>query len=565
MSKLVSSLREAVALAGLRDGMTVSFHHHLRNGDYVLNMVMEEIARLGVKDLTVNASSLFDTHAPLADHIRNGIVTAIQTDYMAAGLGKEISRGLMEKPVQFRTHGGRPSAIAGGTTPIDVAFIAAPSADPMGNCTGKFGKSACGSLGYAFPDAMYAKKVIVITDNLVPYPLQDWSIPEIYVDCVVQVEAIGDPKGIVSGTTRITRDPVGLVMASYAAKVIEHSGLLQDGFSFQTGAGGASLAAAGFLKDIMLAKNIQGSFGLGGITGYMVDMLQAGCFQSLLDVQCFDLKAVESIRTDPRHQEISALHYASPSMRSAVVDSLDVVILGATEIDTDFNVNVHTDSNGYIMGGSGGHSDTAAGAKLAMIIAPMSRARLPIVTDHVTCGSTPGKDIDVLVTQGGIAVNPKNAGLAARLKDAGLPIIGIHDLMVHDYGPGRRIVSLHAEVPASGDILALHDVVDAAEHQLGESMGCLATIHMDPVVTDCGLTAEARERVSAIVRLIDPGISIHDFRMVPGPTHTKVIFDAEVPYDCRLPLPEIRERIQAGVRALDGSYSAVVEMERSYI
>ena len=428
MSKLVSSLREAVALAGLRDGMTVSFHHHLRNGDYVLNMVMEEIARLGVKDLTVNASSLFDTHAPLADHIRNGVVTAIQTDYMAAGLGKEISRGLMAKPVQFRTHGGRPSAIADGTTPIDVAFIAAPSADPMGNCTGKFGKSACGSLGYAFPDAMYAKKVIVITDNLVPYPLQDWSIPEIYVDCVVQVEAIGDPKGIVSGTTRITRDPVGLVMASYAAKVIEHSGLLQDGFSFQTGAGGASLAAAGFLKDIMLAKNIQGSFGLGGITGYMVDMLQAGCFQSLLDVQCFDLKAVESIRTDPRHQEISGLHYASPSMRSAVVDSLDVVILGATEIDTDFNVNVHTDSNGYIMGGSGGHSDTAAGAKLAMIIAPMSRARLPIVTDHVTCVSTPGKDIDVLVTQGGIAVNPKNAELAARLKDAGLPVIGIHDL-----------------------------------------------------------------------------------------------------------------------------------------
>ena len=390
MSKLVSSLREAVALAGLRDGMTVSFHHHLRNGDYVLNMVMEEIARLGVKDLTVNASSLFDTHAPLADHIRNGVVTAIQTDYMAAGLGREISRGLMEKPVQFRTHGGRPSAIAGGETTIDVAFIAAPSADPMGNCTGKFGKSACGSLGYAFPDAMYAKKVIVITDNLVPYPLQDWSIPEIYVDCVVQVEAIGDPKGIVSGTTRITRDPVGLVMASYAAKVIEHSGLLQDGFSFQTGAGGASLAAAGFLKDIMLAKNIQGSFGLGGITGYMVDMLQAGCFQSLLDVQCFDLRA--------------------------------------TEIDTDFNVNVHTDSNGYIMGGSGGHSDTAAGAKLAMIIAPMSRARLPIVTDHVTCVSTPGKDIDVLVTQGGIAVNPKNAELAARLKDAGLPVIGIHDL-----------------------------------------------------------------------------------------------------------------------------------------
>ena len=426
--KVVGSIREAVALAGLKDGMTVSFHHHLRNGDYVLNLVMEAVAQLGIRDLTVNASSLFDIHLPLLDHIQSHVVTGIQTDYMSAALGREISRGILEKPVEFRTHGGRPSDIAQGRTPIDVAFIAAPAADPMGNCSGKYGKSACGSLGYAYPDAMYAKKVVVITDNLVDYPLLDWSIPESYVDYVVCVEEIGNPKGIVSGTTQITRDPVGLVMAQHAAKVIEYSGLLKEGFSFQTGAGGASLAAAKFLKDIMLREQIQGSFGLGGITGYMVDMLQAGCFRSLLDVQCFDLKAVESIRTDPRHQEISAMHYASPSHRSAVVDSLDVVILGATEIDTDFNVNVHTDSSGCIMGGSGGHSDTAAGAKLSMIIAPMFRARLPIVIDHVTCVSTPGKDIDVLVTQGGIAVNEKNRELKERLTAAGLPVLDIHAL-----------------------------------------------------------------------------------------------------------------------------------------
>ncbi len=428
MNKLVNSIREAVQLSGLKDGMTVSFHHHLRNGDFVLNMVMDAIAELGIKDLTVNASSLFDTHTPLLGHIENHVVTTILTDYMAAGLGREISRGIMENPVQFRTHGGRPSDIALGRTPIDVAFIAAPTADPMGNCSGKYGKSACGSLGYAFADAMHAKKVVVITDNLVPYPLTDFSISEQYVDYVVTVDAIGNPKGIVSGTTQITRDPVGLVMASYAAKVIENSGLLKDGFSFQTGAGGASLAAAKFLKEIMLRDNIKGSFGLGGITGYMVDMLEAGCFQSLMDVQCFDLKAVESIRNNPNHREISALHYASPAVRSAVVDSLDVVILGATEIDTDFNVNVHTDSNGYIMGGSGGHSDAAAGSKLCMIIAPMFRARLPIVTDRVQCISTPGKDIDVLVTQGGIAVNPKNTELAQKLKNAGLPVVDIHEL-----------------------------------------------------------------------------------------------------------------------------------------
>ncbi|MBQ6701895.1 MAG: citrate lyase subunit alpha [Clostridia bacterium] len=428
MSKLVKSIKEVVELVGLKDGMTVSFHHHLRNGDFVLNMVMEEIANQGLRDINVNASSLFDAHTPILDHIKNGVVTGIAADYIGAGVGRAISEGILEKPVQFYTHGGRASNIALGKTPIDVAFIAAPTSDPMGNCSGKYGKSACGSLGYAYADAMHAKKVVIITDNLVPYPLTDFSISEDYVDYVVEVDAIGDPKGIVSGTTKITRDPVGLVMAAQAAKVIEASGLLKDGFSFQTGAGGASLAAAKFLKDIMVEKNIQGSFGLGGITGYMVEMLQAGCFRTLMDVQCFDLTAIASLRDNPNHQEISALQYASPSCKSAVVDSLDVVILGATEIDTDFNVNVHTDSNGYIMGGSGGHSDTAAGAKLAMIIAPMFRARLPIVTDRVTCISTPGENIDVLVTQGGIAVNPKRTDLSDALKAAGLPVIDIRAL-----------------------------------------------------------------------------------------------------------------------------------------
>ena len=428
MNKLVKSIREAIELSGLKDGMTVSFHHHLRNGDYVLNMVLEQIAELGIKDIKVNASSLFDIHTPLLGHIENHVVTGLSADYISAGVGKPISQGIMENPVEFRTHGGRPYDIARGATPIDVAFIAAPTADPMGNCSGKYGKSACGSLGYAFADAMFAKKVVVITDNLVPYPMLDWSIPQEYVDYVVQVEAIGNPRGIVSGTTKITRDPVGLVMASYAAKVIEASGLLKDGFCFQTGAGGASLAAAKFLKDIMLRKKIQGGVALGGITSYLVQMLHEGCFQSLMDVQCFDLDAVESIRSNPRHQEMSALQYASPSSRGAAVDNLDVVILGATQIDTDFNVNVHTDSNGYIMGGSGGHSDTAAGSKLCMIIAPMFRARLPIVTDHVTCVSTPGETVDVLVTQGGIAVNPRQAELKQRLMDAHLPVIDIHEL-----------------------------------------------------------------------------------------------------------------------------------------
>ena len=427
MSKVVGSLREAISAAGLRDGMTVSFHHHLRSGDYVINMVMNEIAAMGIKNLTVNASSLFDVHAPLAEHIKSGVITKIITDYMSAGLGKYISAGIMEQPVEFMTHGGRPTAIMQGKTPIDVAFVAAPAADGDGNCTGKIGRSACGSLGYAFADAEYAKKTIIITDGLCE-KLEEPSIDGKFVDFVVCVDEIGDPRGIVSGTTTITRDPVGLIMARDAADVIKYSGLLKEGFSFQTGAGGASLAAAKFLMDIMLEEKIRGSFGLGGITGYMVDMLRAGCFEELRDVQCFDLKAVESIRTDPRHHEIGAFEYASPANGHAWVNSLDAVILGATEIDTDFNVNVHTDSAGIIMGGSGGHSDTAAGAKLAMVIAPLFRARQPIITDRVNCVSTPGKDIDVLVTQYGIAVNPKNEELRDRLIRAHMPVVSIEEL-----------------------------------------------------------------------------------------------------------------------------------------
>lgn len=431
-SKIVDNLREAIISSGLKDGMTISFHHHLRNGDYVLNMVLEEVAALGIGDLTINASALFDIHAPLIDHVKKGVVTKILTDYVSKPIGKEISRGLMENPVEFRTHGGRPADIEQGKTPVDVAFVAASAADHQGNATGKTGKSACGSLGYSVSDAACAGKVIVITDNLVE-SLGDIrpAVPAENVDYVVEVPEIGDPVGIVSGTTKITSDPTGLFMAETATKIIEASGLLKDGFSFQTGAGGASLAASKFLKEIMLRENIKGSFALGGITSHIVDMLEAGCFQELLDVQCFDLDAVRSINLNPKHREISASQYASPINPDAAVNNLDVVILGATEIDTDFNVNVHTDSMGNLMGGAGGHSDASAGAKITMIIAPIYRGTHPIVLDQVAYTTTPGKDIDVLVTQAGIAVNtnlPKNLELEDRLKAAGLNVKSIFDL-----------------------------------------------------------------------------------------------------------------------------------------
>ena len=428
MSKMIAGIEQAIRGSGLKSGMTVSFHHHLRNGDYVLNMVLAEAARQGIRDLTVQATSLFDCHLPLIDHIRSGVVTGLETNYMSGGIGKAISEGVLSKPVLFRSHGGRPEAIETGRVRIDVAFIAAPAADRMGNANGIAGTAACGSLGYAMSDAGFAGKVVLVTDHIEEYPLIPASIGEEDVDMVAVVDCIGDPKGIVSGTTRITRDPVGLIIARYAAQVIEASGLCRDGFSFQTGAGGASLALTLYLKPIIKRLGVTGSFGLGGITGYMVDMLEEGYFKALMDVQCFDLRAVESIRNNPGHCEVSATRYAGPHARSAAVDSLDAVVLGATEIDTGFNVNVHTDSNGCIIGGSGGHSDTAAGAKLAMIAAPLCRARLPIVVDKVLCTTTPGRTVDVLVTQRGIAVNPLRKDLEDKLRAFGLPVYDIHEL-----------------------------------------------------------------------------------------------------------------------------------------
>ena len=428
MSKLLSSIEEAVRASGLKNGMCISFHHHLRGGDYVLNTVMDIIAKMGIGDLTINASSVHDAHGPLLAHIKSGVVSGIETNYMSPVVGKEVSRGILKNPVLFRSHGGRAGDIDTGKAHIDVAFIAAPSSDAFGNCSGKFGKSACGSLGYAFADAAHAGTVIVITDNLVDYPLQDYSISEVFVDYVVKVDAIGDPAGIVSGTTRMTRDPVALRIADLTAKVISASGLLRDGFSFQTGAGGASLAVGRTIQGIMLEQGIKGSFALGGTTGYLVDMLEKGCFESILDVQCFDLKAVESLRNNPGHVEITASHYASPAAKGTAAEKLDVVVLGATQIDVDFNVNVHTDSNGFIIGGSGGHSDVAAGAKLALVIAPLSRARLSIVVNKVLTLTTPGKTVDVLVTQCGLAVNPLRPELRQDLQKAGLPVMEIEEL-----------------------------------------------------------------------------------------------------------------------------------------
>ena len=429
--KLVT-LEEAITRSGLKDGMTISFHHHFRGGDKVVNMVVDKLAEMGYKDLHLAASSLSDVHSPLIGHIRNGVITRISTSGLRGELAKAISEGLMENPVVFRSHGGRGSAIASGDLHIDVAFLGASSSDPLGNACGysrsENAKSICGSLGYALPDAQYADKVVIITDDLVAYPNTPNSISERDVDFVVEVDSVGDSSKIASGAIRDTKNPRDILLAQQAAKVIINSGYFNDGFSIQTGSGGASLAAVKFIRESMIEKGIKASYALGGITAHMVRLHEEGLIDRLIDVQSFDKVAAESLMRDQAHKEVSACEYASADEPGSAVHYLDIVILSALEVDVNFNVNVLVGSDGIIRGAIGGHPDTAADSALSIIVCPLLRGRIPCVVDEVTTLITPGKSVDVIVTEYGIAVNPARPELADRLRAAGLRIVDIHDL-----------------------------------------------------------------------------------------------------------------------------------------
>lgn len=424
----LKSLKTVFQELKLTSGMTISFHHHLRNGDLVINQVCQLLKEMKIKDITIAASSLFPNHQPLAELIKDGTITGIITNYINGPLAKVIGEGYLHKPLIMDTHGGRARAIESGDLKIDVAFIATPAVDQKGNGTGKFGPSACGSLGYAIPDLMYAKKVVLVTDYLTD-SITDPELNYQYVDYVVQVDKIGDSEGIVSGTTKITRDPIGRKIARDTVKVLEALNLLKDGFSMQTGAGGISLAVVEYVKNIMIHSKIKANFASGGITGQYVDMLENDLVEKLYDVQCFDLKAAKSYRENRHHIGISASKYGNPYEDNPIVNDLDFVVLGATEVDLDFNVNVTTDSLGHIIGGSGGHSDTAHGANITVIVTNLLKARLPIIKEKVTCVTTPGEDIDIVVTERGIAINPERLDLIETLNKKRLPIVTMKELM----------------------------------------------------------------------------------------------------------------------------------------
>ena len=424
----VEALKVALKNAGLRDGMTISTHHHFRNGDRVAVPLFLAAAELGVKDLMWFPSAAFPCHAPLIELLDSGVIHHIEGS-LNGPLGDYCSAGRMRGMGVLRSHGGRWQAVQDGEVHIDIAVLAAPTCDPFGNATGTTGPSACGGLGFGLVDSMYADHVIVVTDNLVPFPCVPWQIQGNNVDQVVVLDSIGDPGKIVSGTTELTRSPDRLMIAEMAAQFVRDAGIMQDGFSFQAGAGGTALAFAIYLKEYMRQAGVKARFVRGGSTKYLVEMLQQGLTDYILDGQTFDLDGVRSMRDNPRHVHTSPFTSYNWHGKGCFATFVDVVVLGATEVDVNFNANVITHSDGRLLHGIGGWQNCLFSPCVILPI-PSVRDRIPIIVDEVTTLCGPGELIDVIVTERGIAINPRRQDLRDALQASGskLPVRPIEDI-----------------------------------------------------------------------------------------------------------------------------------------
>jgi citrate lyase subunit alpha/citrate CoA-transferase len=425
-NKVVENLKSALKQSRLKDGMTISTHHHLRNGDVLTNMLFDTIKSMGVKNIRWFPSASFPVHSHLIKYLEDGTIHHIEGS-MNGQLGKFTTEGKMKGVGVLRSHGGRYQSVQDGEVHIDIAVIAAPTADPFGNATGDRGPSACGLIGFALVDSEYADKVIVVTDNLIPFPCVPWQIQGNNVDFVVKIDSLGDPSKIVSGTTQVTKSPDRLLIAEYVARFIDEAGIMKDGFSLQAGAGGTNLAFLLYLKEKMKRKGVKARFMRGGSTKYLVETLEEGLTDYILDGQTFDLEGVRSMRENVNHVNTSPFTSYNFHGKGNFASIVDVAVLGATEVDVNFNANVVTHSDGYLLHGIGGWQNCLY-SKCTILAIPTFRDRIPVIMDEVTTLCAPGELVDVIITERGIAINPLRKDLLKAVKGSSLPIKTIHEL-----------------------------------------------------------------------------------------------------------------------------------------
>ena len=425
-NKIVPTLKDALIKAGLKDGMVISTHHHFRNGDLISNQIFDIAAEMGIKNLTWVPSASFECNNPMVKYLENGVIHHIEGS-MNGSLGRFTSTKGMKGLGILRSHGGRYQSIQDGEVVIDIAVIAAPTADAFGNATGDRGPAACGLLGFALADSQYANKVIVVTDNIVPFPCYPWQIHGNYVDHVVVVDQVGIPEKIVSGTTEVTKSPDRLLLAEWTAQFCDEAGIIKDGFSFQAGAGGTALSIGIYFADILRERGMKAGFARGGSNKYLVKMLEEGLTGFILDGQTFDLEGVRSMRENWNHVNTSPFTSYNYHGKGNFASMLDTVILGATEVDVNFNANVVTHSDGMLLHGIGGWQNCIF-SKCTILPIPLFRDRIPVIRDKVTTICGPGELIDVIVTERGIAINPLRKDLLAAMKNTSLPIKTIEEL-----------------------------------------------------------------------------------------------------------------------------------------
>ena len=453
-NKLVPSLKEALIKAGLKDGMTISSHHHFRNGDLIAVQIFDIAKELGVKDLRWYPSASFPCQEALIKYLEDGTINRIEGS-MNGALGRFCSQGKMKGIGVLRSHGGRYTAVQDGDVQIDIAVIAAPTADAFGNANGVNGPAACGLLGFALADSQYADKVIVVTDNLVPFPCIPWQIHGNYVDYTVKVDVVGLPEKIISGTTKITKSPDRLLIAELTAQFCDEAGIVKDGFSYQAGAGGTALSIGNFFADMLKERKIKARFIRAGSNMYPVKMLEEGYVDYILDGQTFDLEGVRSMRENPGHVNTSPFTSYNYHSKGNFATMVDVVILGATEVDVSFNANVVTHSDGYLLHGIGGWQNCLF-SKCTILPIPLFRDRIPVIKDEVTTICGPGELIDVITTERGIAINPRRTDLIEKFKNSKLPIKTIEELK----DEAEKICGKPAKANLSDEIVAAIKWVD---------------------------------------------------------------------------------------------------------
>jgi citrate lyase subunit alpha/citrate CoA-transferase len=453
-NKIVGSLKEALLKSGLRDGMVISTHHHFRNGDLIAQQIFDIAAEMGIKGLVWVPSASFECHVNLIKYLEDGTIHHIEGS-MNGSLGRFTSDGKMQGMGILRSHGGRYQSIQDGEVHIDIAVIAAPTADPFGNATGDRGPAACGLLGFALADSQYADRVVVVTDNIVPFPCIPWQIHGNHVDFVVVLDKIGIPEKIISGTTEITKSPDRLLLAEWTARFCDEAGIVQNGFSFQAGAGGTALSIGIYFADILRERGMKARWARGGSNKYLVKMLEDGLVDYILDGQTFDLEGVRSMRENAGHVNTSPFTSYNYHGKGNFASMVDVVILGATEVDLNFNANVVTHSDGVLLHGIGGWQNCIF-SKCTILPIPLFRDRIPVIVDDVTTICGPGELIDVIVTERGIAINPLRKDLIEKMKYSDLPIRTIQELKAE----AEKICGKPAKAKLTDEVVAVVKWVD---------------------------------------------------------------------------------------------------------